>query len=178
MSEFGNENLSDRYSPQEVEAKMYKFWEENGYFKSEDLSTKPPFSIILPPPNVTGSLHLGHALDHTIQDVLVRWKRMSGFNAMWLPGTDHAGIATQSVVEKTLAKDNLTRQELGREVFVEKVWEWKHTYGNRIIEQMKKLGDSCDWDRLTFTLDKGVSKAVRKVFWNFIKRAGYTKGRV
>ena len=125
--------LSDRYNPAEVEQKLYSWWEENKYFKAEDLSTKPPYCIILPPPNVTGAIHMGHALDHTLQDTLIRWKRMSGYNTLWLPGTDHAGIATQSVVEKQLAKDNITRHDLGRDKFVEKVWEWKHQYGNRIV---------------------------------------------
>lgn len=156
--------LNDRYNPSEVEGRIYSWWESSGFFKAEDQSTKPPFSIILPPPNVTGFLHLGHALDHSIQDLMIRWKRMSGYNALWLPGTDHAGIATQTVVEKELKKTNQTRHQLGREKFVEKVWEWKHQYGNRITSQMRRLGNSCDWDRLTFTLDEGVSKAVRKVF--------------
>lgn len=169
--------LSDRYNPQEVEARTYAWWESSGYFKSQDLSTKPPFSVILPPPNVTGFLHLGHALDHTIQDLLVRWKRMSGYNAMWLPGTDHAGIATQSVVEKELKKEGLTRHQLGRHAFVEKVWEWKHQYGNRIYTQMKKLGDSCDWDRATFTLDEGVSQAVKKVFVTLHKKGWIYRGK-
>ncbi|MGE0764509.1 MAG: valine--tRNA ligase, partial [Bdellovibrionales bacterium] len=162
--------LSDRYSPQEVEARIYNWWETKGFFKSQDVSTRPPYSIILPPPNVTGSLHLGHALDHTLQDILVRWKRMSGYNVMWLPGTDHAGIATQSVVERELRKENKNRKEMGRDAFVERVWQWKNQYGNRIVEQMKRLGDSCDWDRLTFTLDEGVSKAVRKVFVTLYKK--------
>src|SRR4028119_245187 len=122
------EGLSDRYAAAEVEQRIYKWWEERGYFKAGDTSTKPPFCIILPPPNVTGSLHMGHALNHTIQDVLIRWKRMSGFNALWLPGTDHAGIAPQSVVERELKKEGITRQSLGREKFVERVWEWKHQY--------------------------------------------------
>lgn len=169
-------DLPDRYDPQSVEANVYKWWEKNSYFKAEDLSTKPPFSIILPPPNVTGSLHIGHALDHTIQDVLIRWKRMSGFNTVWVPGTDHAGIATQMVVEKELKKEGLKRQDLGREKFVEKVWDWKKTYGNRIVEQMKRLGNSCDWDRLTFTLDDGVSDAVRKVFVSLYEKGLIYKG--
>ena len=169
--------LSDRYNPQEVETRTYKWWEEMGYFKAQDLSTKPPYAIILPPPNVTGSLHVGHALDHTIQDLLIRWKRMSGFNTLWLPGTDHAGIATQSVVEKELKKEGITRHSLGRSAFVEKVWEWKHQYGNRIYGQMKKLGDSCDWDRAVFTLDEGVSKAVRKVFVQLYKKGWIYKGQ-
>ncbi len=156
--------LSDRYEPAEVEKRLYAWWMEKGYFKAQDASTKPPFAIILPPPNVTGSLHLGHALDQNIQDFLIRWKRMSGFNAVWVPGLDHAGIATQSVVERELKKEKVTRQELGREKFVERVWEWKNQYGGRILEQMKRLGNSIDWDRLAFTLDEGVSLAVRKVF--------------
>ncbi|MBC7741865.1 MAG: valine--tRNA ligase [Bdellovibrionaceae bacterium] len=168
--------LADRYSPQEVEIKVYKAWEEAGYFKAEDQSKKPPFSIILPPPNVTGFLHLGHALDHTIQDLLIRWKRMSGFNAMWLPGTDHAGIATQSVVEKELKKKTITRHQLGREKFVNEIWKWKNEYGDRIYNQMRRLGDSCDWDRATFTLDEGVSAAVRKVFVTLYKKNAIYKG--
>lgn len=174
----GSANLADRYNPQDVEATVYKQWEDKGYFKAQDQSTKPPFSIILPPPNVTGFLHLGHALDHTIQDLLIRWKRMSGYNAMWLPGTDHAGIATQTVVEKELKKNGgVTRHDLGREKFVEKVWEWKHEYGDRIYRQMRRLGDSCDWDRATFTLDEGVSKAVRKVFVSLYKKNLIYKGQ-
>ncbi len=175
-SDPSDSGLSDRYNPSDVEQRTYKWWEENGYFKAQDVSTKPPFSIILPPPNVTGQLHMGHALDHTIQDVLIRWKRMSGFNAMWLPGTDHAGIATQSVVERELKKTNITRRDLGREKFVERVWEWKQQYGNRIYEQMRRLGDSCDWDRATFTLDDGVSKAVRKVFVELYKKGLIYRG--
>ncbi|MGZ3768836.1 MAG: valine--tRNA ligase [Bdellovibrio sp.] len=169
--------LSDRYNPAEVETRTYQWWESSGYFKAQDQSTKPPFSIILPPPNVTGFLHMGHALDHTIQDILIRWKRMSGFNTMWLPGTDHAGIATQSVVERELKKENVTRHELGREKFVEKVWEWKHQYGDRIYSQMRRLGDSCDWDRAVFTLDEGVSKAVRKVFVTLYQKGLIYRGQ-
>ena len=169
--------LADRYNPQEVETKVYQWWESSGYFKSQDQSTKPPFSIILPPPNVTGFLHLGHALDHTIQDLLIRWKRMSGFNAMWLPGTDHAGIATQTVVEKELRKSNVTRHQLGREKFVDEIWKWKNEYGDRIYRQMRRLGDSCDWERATFTLDEGVSNAVRKVFVTLYEKQAIYKGQ-
>lgn len=169
--------LPDRYTAAEVEQRIYAWWETNGYFKANDVSTKPPFCIILPPPNVTGSLHMGHALDHTIQDLLIRWKRMSGFNALWLPGTDHAGIATQMVVERELKKEGKNRREMGREAFVDRVWEWKNTYGNRIYSQMKRLGDSCDWDRKVFTLDDGVSKAVRKVFADLYKRKMIYKGQ-
>lgn len=172
-----SEQLSDRYNPADVESRTYEWWEGRGYFKAEDKSTKPPFSIILPPPNVTGFLHMGHALDHTIQDMLIRWKRMNGYNTMWLPGTDHAGIATQSVVERELKKDGVTRHDLGREKFVEKVWDWKHQYGNRIYGQMRRLGDSCDWDRAVFTLDEGVSKAVRKVFVSLHKKGLIYRGQ-
>lgn len=177
MSDEASQNiLSSKYSPAEVEQRIYKLWESGGYFKSQDVSTKPPFCIMLPPPNVTGSLHLGHALDHTIQDTLVRWKRMSGFNACWVPGTDHAGIATQMVVEKNLAKDGVSRKEMGREKFLEKVWEWKNQYGDRILEQMRRLGDSCDWDRLRFTMDEGLSQAVRKVFVDLYKQGHIYRG--
>ncbi len=172
-----SEVLSDRYSPQEVEGRVYQWWEESGFFKAQDQSTKPPFAIILPPPNVTGFLHMGHALDHTIQDVLIRWKRMSGYNALWLPGTDHAGIATQSVVERELKKEGLTRTGLGREKFLEKVWDWKKIYGDRIYKQMRRLGDSCDWDRAVFTLDEGVSKSVRKVFVSLYKKGWIYRGQ-
>lgn len=171
-----SEQLGDRYNPSDVENRIYKWWEDSGFFKAQDRSTKPPFSIILPPPNVTGFLHMGHALDHTIQDLLIRWKRMQGYNALWLPGTDHAGIATQTVVEKELKKQGLTRHQLGRDQFVEKVWEWKHQYGDRIYSQMRRLGDSCDWDRAVFTLDEGVSKAVRKVFVSLHKKGWIYKG--
>lgn len=171
------DQLSDRYKPDEVEQKLYAWWEANGFFKAEDKSTKPPFSIILPPPNVTGFLHMGHALDHTVQDLLIRWKRMLGFNALWLPGTDHAGIATQTVVEKELKKENLTRHQLGREKFEEKVWQWKEQYGDRICQQMRRLGNSCDWSRLTFTLDEGVSRSVRKVFVSLHKKNWIYRGQ-
>ena len=170
-------SLPDRYNPKDVEDPIYSWWEESGYFKAQDNSTKPPFSILLPPPNVTGSLHLGHALDHFIQDCLIRWKRMSGFNALWLPGTDHAGIATQSVVEKELMKAKVRRQDLGREKFLEKVWEWKEQYGDRIVKQMKRLGSSCDWDRHVFTLDKGVSRAVGKVFVDLYNKGWIYRGQ-
>jgi valyl-tRNA synthetase len=161
---------STRYNPKEVEKSIYEFWEKSDYFKAQDKSTKPPYCTVLPPPNVTGSLHLGHALNHTIQDTLIRWKRMKGFNALWLPGTDHAGIATQMVVERELKKEKLNRKQMGREKFLERVWEWKKYSANRIIDQMKALGDSCDWSRHTFTLDEGVSKAVKHVFVDLYKK--------
>ncbi|MBK7860636.1 MAG: valine--tRNA ligase [Archangiaceae bacterium] len=156
--------LSPGYLPTEVEKRWYPFWNEKGYFKAQTDSTKPAYSIVLPPPNVTGSLHLGHALTATVQDILCRWKRMSGFNVLWLPGTDHAGIATQMVVERELEKEGKKRREMGREAFVKRVWEWKEQYGRRIGEQHQVLGASLDWSRERFTLDPGVSKAVVEVF--------------
>ncbi|QDE91251.1 valine--tRNA ligase [Myxococcus xanthus] len=157
--------LSKAYEPTEVEARRYAFWLERNYFRAEAPSDKPPFSIVLPPPNVTGSLHIGHALTATIQDILTRWKRMSGFNALWLPGTDHAGIATQMVVEKELKKtEGKSRHDLGREAFLERVWEWKGKFGARIGEQHRYLGASLDWSRERFTMDETSSAAVREVF--------------
>jgi valyl-tRNA synthetase len=157
--------LSSGFEPSVVESKWYPLWTERGYFKPEPNSKKPPFSIILPPPNVTGSLHLGHALTATIQDILIRWKRMSGFNALWVPGTDHAGIATQMVVERELLKtEKKSRHDYGREEFLKRVWQWKEKYGARIGEQHKVLGASLDWSRERFTMDAGVSEAVKEVF--------------
>ncbi len=156
--------LEKRYEPKDIEKKWYDFWIEKNYFKAEEESEKPPYCIVIPPPNVTGSLHIGHALDITLQDIMIRWKRMSGFNTLWLPGTDHAGIATQNVVEKELQKQGTDRHVLGREKFIEKVWEWKRLYGGTIINQLKNMGASCDWSRERFTLDEGLSRAVKEVF--------------
>jgi valyl-tRNA synthetase len=156
--------LPKAYDPKSVEEKWYDFWQENDYFHADENAEGAPFSIVIPPPNVTGSLHIGHALNATLQDILVRWMRMSGGNVLWVPGTDHAGIATQNVVERQLTKEHIDRHQLGREKFVEKVWEWKKEYGNRIIGQLKRLGASCDWERERFTMDEGLSKAVREVF--------------
>jgi valyl-tRNA synthetase len=156
--------LEKVYNPKNVEEKWYQFWLEKGYFTARTDSPKEPFSIVIPPPNVTGSLHMGHALNNTLQDIVVRYKRMKGFNTLWLPGTDHAGIATQNVVEREIAKENLSREKLGREEFIKRVWEWKEKYGRTIIEQLKKLGCSLDWTRERFTMDEGLSKAVREVF--------------
>ncbi|MCM8791958.1 MAG: valine--tRNA ligase [Candidatus Omnitrophica bacterium] len=152
------------YNPKNTEDKWYKFWEENGLFSATPNPSKEPFCIVIPPPNVTGILHMGHALNNTIQDILIRYHRMKGYETLWLPGTDHAGIATQNVVEKQIAKDGLTRQELGREKFIEKVWQWKEKYGSTIIQQLKKLGASCDWKRLRFTMDDAYSDVVNEVF--------------
>lgn len=160
----GLAGLSKSYDPGPIEDKWYETWLADGIFRGEAKSDKPAFSIVIPPPNVTGSLHLGHALDNTLQDILCRVKRMQGYNVLWMPGTDHAGIATQSVVERTLLAEGKTRHDLGREAFIERVWQWKEEYGSRIINQLKKLGASCDWDRERFTMDEGLSRAVRKVF--------------
>lgn len=152
------------FDPHEIEKKWYARWMERGYFTAQSTSTKKPFSMVIPPPNVTGSLHMGHALNNTLQDIVTRFRRMSGFNALWLPGTDHAGIATQNVVERELAKESLHRDQVGREKFIERVWEWKAQSGGFIIEQLKRLGCSCDWSRERFTMDEGLSRAVREVF--------------
>ena len=164
MSGNNKKELAATFSPAEIEGRLYKKWQDAGYFKADAKSKKPPFTIVIPPPNVTGSLHIGHALDHTIQDLLIRMKRMKGFEALWLPGMDHAGIATQNVVEKQLAAQGKSRHDLGREAFVEKVWQWKAESGGAILDQMKRLGDSVDWDREAFTMDPKLSKAVLTIF--------------
>ncbi|MBU1261497.1 class I tRNA ligase family protein, partial [bacterium] len=160
--------MEKAYEPKDIEEKWYSFWEKEGYFIADNQKEKP-YSIVIPPPNVTGSLHIGHALNNTIQDILIRWRRMQGYSVLWLPGTDHAGIATQNVVEKALLKEGKTRESLQREAFVERVWQWKEEYGGKIIEQLKRLGCSCDWSRLRFTMDEGLSKAVREVFVRLYK---------
>ena len=154
--------LDKTFSPQTFESKLYK--ETEKHFKADPSSLQNPFTVMMPPPNVTGSLHLGHALNCTLQDILVRFKRQTGFDALWQPGTDHAGIATQMVVERQLAEQGITRQDLGREKFLEKVWQWKEESGNTIVQQQRRLGISADWDRSRFTMDEGLSKAVIKVF--------------
>ena len=165
------------YEPQQVESEIYKMWEENGYFKPQGKEGSKPFTIVMPPPNVTGQLHMGHAMDATLQDTLIRFKRMQGYDALWVPGVDHAGIATQIKVEEELrTKEGLSRYDLGREKFLERVWDWKHKYGNRIVEQQKKLGASCDWDRAAFTMDENCSKAVREVFVSLYEKGLIYKG--
>lgn len=164
------------YDPQQVENKWYQHWKEQGYFHPPADGEGEPFTIVMPPPNVTGSLHLGHALDNTLQDVLIRWRRMQGRLALWIPGTDHAGIATQARVEEQLAREGLSRDQLGREGFLERVWQWKEEYGGRIIQQLQLLGTSCDWDRLRFTMDEGCSKAVREVFVRLYQRGLIYRG--
>ena len=172
------QSLSKTYDPKAVEEKWYGRWEDLGVFEARAESEAEPFSIVIPPPNVTGSLHMGHALDNTLQDVLIRWKRMQGFNTLWLPGTDHAGIATQIKVEEHIREEEgKTRHDLGREAFLERVWAWKDFYRDRIISQLKKLGASCDWSRERFTMDEGCSQAVREVFVNLYERGLIYKGR-
>jgi len=166
--------LEKVYNPQQFEKDIYEMWLERKYFHAEPDSKKKPFTIVIPPPNVTGQLHMGHALDETLQDILIRYKRMQGYNALWVPGTDHAGIATQIKVEQMLREEEgLSRYDLGREKFLERVWDWKKHYGDRIVNQLKKLGSSCDWDRERFTMDEGCSKAVKEVFVNL-----YNKGLI
>jgi valyl-tRNA synthetase len=159
-----NKELEKVYEPKSVEQKWYEVWEQKGYFHATLPSDKPSYSIVIPPPNITGVLHMGHALNNTLQDILCRWKRMSGYNVLWMPGTDHAGIATQNVVERQLASEGKDRFELGREAFIERVWQWKEESGGQIIDQLKRLGASCDWERERFTMDAGLSTAVREVF--------------
>ncbi|MBI2353412.1 MAG: valine--tRNA ligase [Deltaproteobacteria bacterium] len=156
--------LAKGYEPHAVEKRWYAEWEEKGYFRAAPASDRKPYSIVIPPPNVTGALHMGHALNNTLQDILCRWKRMQGYNVLWMPGTDHAGIATQNVVERQLAGEKKDRHELGRDKFIERVWQWKAESGGQIIGQLKRLGASCDWERERFTMDEGLSKAVRTVF--------------
>ena len=168
--------LEKVYEPSSVEDRIYKMWTDGGCFTAVADPAKKPFTIVIPPPNVTGQLHLGHAFNNTLQDILIRYKRMQGFAALWVPGTDHAGIATQIRVEEELRKEGLTRHNLGREKFLERVWDWKNTYGNRIVEQLKKLGSSCDWTRERFTMDDGCSKAVREVFVSLYEKGLIYKG--
>ncbi len=168
--------IEKTYDPKKVEYKWYKLWIDNGYFQASTSSKNPPFTIVIPPPNVTGSLHIGHAMNNTIQDILVRYKRMKGFNTLWIPGTDHAGIATQTVVERELRKEGIQRQDLNREEFTKRVWQWRELYGKKIIEQLKRLGASCDWSRERFTMDEGFSLAVKQVFVRLYKEGLIYRG--
>ncbi|MBQ2780104.1 MAG: valine--tRNA ligase [Clostridia bacterium] len=158
-----NKELAKQYEPREVEERIYAFWQDNGYFHAK-VSDKKPYTIVMPPPNITGQLHMGHALDNTLQDILIRWRRMQGYEALWLPGTDHASIATEAKVVEQIKKEGLSKESLGREAFLERVWQWKKTYGDRITTQLRKMGSSCDWERERFTMDEGCSNAVREVF--------------
>ncbi len=165
--------LSKLYSPSEVEDKIYKYWMDKECFKASVDKEKKPYTIVIPPPNITGQLHMGHALDNTLQDILIRYKRMSGFSALWLPGTDHAAIATEAKIVEAMRGEGITKEEIGREAFLERAWKWKEQYGGRIVEQLKKLGSSCDWSRERFTMDEGCNKAVNEVFVNL-----YNKGLI
>ena len=159
-----SKELAKAYDPHDVEDRIYDFWVKNGYFHAQVNPNKKPYTIVIPPPNITGQLHMGHALDETFQDILIRWRRMQGYEALWLPGTDHASIATEAKIVEALRKEGLTKEDLGREGFLERAWEWKKQYGGTIVSQLKKLGSSCDWERERFTLDEGCSEAVREVF--------------
>ena len=176
MQKILEKTLDSKYDPKQVEEKWYTYWEENGFFHQEPQKDKKPYSIVMPPPNVTGSLHLGHALNNTLQDILARFKRMQGYNTLWLPGTDHAGIATQAKVEEQLAEEGLDKHKLGREKFLERVWDWKHQYGNTITRQLRLMGSSCDWQRERFTMDEGCSEAVLEVFVRLYEKGLIYKG--
>ncbi len=165
--------LNKVYEPSQVEDKIYKFWMDGGMFKAQPDSKKEPYCIVMPPPNITGQLHMGHALDETLQDILIRWKRMSGYSALWVPGTDHASIATEAKIVEAMRKEGITKDDIGREGFLKRAWDWKAQYGGRIVEQLKKLGSSCDWSRERFTMDEGCSKAVKEVFVSY-----YNKGLI
>jgi len=164
------------YEPQQVESRIYNTWQEGGYFHAQVNENKKPYTIVMPPPNVTGQLHMGHAVDNTMQDILIRTKRMQGYETLWLPGTDHASIATEAKVVEAMRKDGLTKEMVGREGFLERAWEWKNTYGNRIVQQLKKLGSSCDWERERFTMDEGCSDAVKEVFIRLYKEGNIYRG--
>ncbi len=168
--QYAESKLATVYNPKVAEDHWYQFWIDNNLFQAKNNEEKEKnYSIVMPPPNITGSLHIGHALNNTLQDIVIRWKRMEGFNVLWLPGTDHAGIATQNVVEREIAKEGMTRYDLGREKFLERAWQWRDEYGSNILNQLKRMGCSCDWSRLRFTLDEGLSNAVRKVFVTLFK---------
>ena len=168
-----SKELEKNYNPSEIEGRLYEKWEKNKYFHAEVDRSKKPFTIVMPPPNITGQLHMGHALDNTLQDILIRFKRMQGYAALWVPGTDHASIATEAKVVEKIAKEGLTKEDLGREKFLDRVWDWKKEYGGRIVKQLKKIGSSADWDRERFTMDEGCNKAVKEVFVNL-----YNKGLI
>ncbi len=171
-----NKELAKQYDPKDVEDRIYKMWLSGKYFHAKCEQDKETYTIVIPPPNITGQLHMGHALDNTLQDILIRFKRMQGFDTLWLPGTDHASIATEAKIVEAMKKEGITKEDLGREGFLERAWEWKRQYGGRIIEQLKKLGSSCDWDRERFTLDEGCNKAVKEVFVNLYEKGLIYRG--
>ena len=168
--------LAKLYDPKEFEDRIYKYWNDNGCFRAEIDREKKPYTIVIPPPNITGQLHMGHALDETLQDILIRWKRMSGYSALWLPGTDHAAIATEAKIVEAMRKDGVSKEDMGREGFMERAWAWKEKYGGRIVEQLKKLGSSCDWSRDRFTMEEGCSKAVKEAFVNYYEKGLIYRG--
>ncbi|MFW6456841.1 MAG: valine--tRNA ligase, partial [Planctomycetota bacterium] len=169
--------VGTRYEPGKIEDPIYRFWEDGKYFHPEADDSGDTYTIVIPPPNVTGVLHIGHALNNTLQDILIRWRRMQGYNTLWVPGTDHAGIATQNVVEQQLAKEGLHRWDVGRENFIERVWEWREDYGDRITNQLRRLGSSLDWDRERFTMDEGLSDAVLETFLQLHERGLIYRGK-
>jgi len=156
--------LAKAYEPHEVEERIYEFWLKGNYFHTEVDEKKKPYTIVIPPPNITGQLHMGHALDETLQDILIRWRRMQGYAALWLPGTDHSSIATEAKIVEKMKEEGVTKEDIGRDGFMQRAWKWKEKYGGTIISQIKKMGCSCDWERERFTLDAGCSKAVKEVF--------------
>ena len=174
--EFMSKELAKTYDPQGIEDRLYQKWMDKKYFHAEVDHNKKPFTIVIPPPNITGQLHMGHALDNTMQDILIRFKRMQGYNALWQPGTDHASIATEVKIIEKLKEEGIDKHELGREKFLERAWEWKKEYGGRIVSQLKKLGSSCDWDRERFTMDEGCNKAVTEVFCKMHEKGWIYKG--
>nr|MCR4926163.1 class I tRNA ligase family protein [Clostridiales bacterium] len=165
--------LAKQYDPKEVEDRTYKFWLDGKYFHADVHPEKKPYTIVIPPPNITGQLHMGHAFDNTLQDILIRWRRMQGYDTLWVPGTDHASIATEAKIVEAMAKEGITKEDIGREEFLKRAWAWKDKFGGRIVEQLKKMGSSCDWDRERFTMDEGCNKAVNEVFVNL-----YNKGLI
>ena len=156
--------LAKTYDPKGIEDRLYKKWEDNGYFHAQIDRDKKPFTIVMPPPNITGQLHMGHALDNTLQDILTRFKRMQGYSALWLPGTDHASIATEAKIVENMREEGISKEDIGRDGFLERAWKWKEEYGGRIVSQLKKMGSSADWERERFTMDEGCSRAVKEVF--------------
>ena len=168
--------LATKYDPKAIEDRLYSFWEQKGYFKVKVDKTKKPFTIMMPPPNITGQLHMGHAIDNTMQDIIIRMKRMQGYSALWVPGTDHASIATEAKIVESMRKEGINKHDIGREEFLKRAWEWREKYGTRIVEQLKKMGSSCDWSRERFTMDEGLSKAVVKAFINLYEKGLIYRG--
>ena len=171
-----SKELSKTYDPKDIEDRLYKKWEKNGYFHAEVDRSKKPFTIMMPPPNITGQLHMGHALDNTMQDILARYKRMQGYNVLWQPGTDHASIATEVKVIESLKEQGINKSDLTREEFLDKCWEWREEYGGRIVKQLRKMGSSADWERERFTMDEGCSRAVQEVFTKLYDKGMIYKG--